>query len=91
MRKIFIIEGTTGEYSDRSNWIVEAYADENAAKTQTEKLNRLVKEAEGTKESYYGAQFTNAFKKLQELDPCAAIDYTGTDYTVFETLLKEMP
>ena len=36
MTKIFIVEGSTGEYSDHSEWLVKAFRDENMAKEFTE-------------------------------------------------------
>lgn len=43
MKTIYMVEGTCGEYSDRSEWPVCAFTDEGKAKSLVEKLNELEK------------------------------------------------
>lgn len=37
--KIYVVQGSQGEYSDRMEWIYKAYRDEKTAKNQVEYLN----------------------------------------------------
>jgi hypothetical protein len=86
--KIYIIKGTTGEYSDWQQWIVSKvfYSRENAEALASE-LDRLGKFGEragtGTFEEWYNTR-ASILKKLQTLDPKAKLDYTGTSYSVQE-------
>lgn len=83
--KIYIVEGTTGEYSDRSEWPVAAYADESLAQQHAEAAKRWYEEHDCF-ERHYDEIFQNPF------DPFMHINYTGTDWTVYEVELRtELP
>jgi hypothetical protein len=82
---IFIVMGTTGEYSDRSEWPVIAYQDESLA-------NRHVYLATGKANEIYGLMIDNINDDdLPEnpYDPNMKMDYTGTNYFVYKTYLWE--
>ena len=41
--KIYLIEGCTGEYEQRTTWISEAHVTQDAAKNRVKELNELIK------------------------------------------------
>lgn len=81
--KIFVVEGTTGEYSDRSEWPVMAYVDEEKAKEHVVNAERRAKELEATRRDY----FDNVEKGANEFDPEMIMDYTGTSYYYYDVEL----
>lgn len=83
-RKIFIVEGRTGEYSDHRAWPVAAYFDEAMAQKHAMlaanwmAVNRGAVYYQKTKENPYDAH--------------AESDYTGTDYTAYAVDIRtEVP
>jgi hypothetical protein len=89
---MFIVIGTTGEYSDRTEWYVAAYWEESKAKEHALKA----KQRTARIVSVFGDEY-NAKKARREgdpgaenpFDPCWECDYTGTDYCVVEVPLLE--
>lgn len=77
MDKIYIVSGTTGEYSDRSDWEVAAYYDKDQADLHAAKANEHAYKARD-----YGAKMENPFDPNMEGDP-----FTGTKYAVSEMKL----
>ncbi len=76
-KKITLVMGRTGEYSDRNEWFVRAFADEAKAIEFCKELNSYVI---GSSDWDYDTK-----KEFEHpLDPKCKIDYTGTDYTVFD-------
>lgn len=73
--QIFLVIGTTGEYSDRDEWYVAAYRDRAKAESHA-----LLAKAEG-------ATLKRGDKNAYDKD--FQKDYTGTDYYVAEVLLCE--
>jgi hypothetical protein len=82
-KKIWVVRGTTGEYSDRSEWPVCAYKDEQKAKDHAEMATKRAKEIEATRKNRYPR-----CEGLNEFDPNMSIDYTGTEYFIEEMELK---
>ena len=80
--KIYIVNGTTGEYSDRNDWVVCAYKDKALADAHVHDAMLRAKEIE--KSDYRHDNDRNK----NEFDPNMRIDYTGTEYYVVETELK---
>ena len=80
--KIHVVMGTTGEYSDRIEWPVAAYADETMAIAHV-----VVASAEARKlyEARHGAD--TALRTAA--DPNRSIDYTGTPYDIVEVDLRD--
>jgi len=85
MSKIFVVIGTTGEYSDRSEWLVLAFRDEEKAKEHVINATRRANEIQVTRPSQYSVA-----KELNEFDPNMSMDYTGTSYSYSEVELKEI-
>ena len=84
MMKIYIVMGTTGEYSDRIEWPVVAYKDkklaENHVHNATQTANIIF--------SNMQTDFTLGLCK-NSYDPKMKMDYTGTYYFIYETTLWE--
>jgi hypothetical protein len=78
--KIYIVEGSTGEYSDRQDWIVCAYQSKEKAEEHADKAEHRAKEM-------LPKRYSN-FEGQNEFDPHMRMDYTGTEYYVIETELK---
>ena len=81
--KVYIVCGTTGEYSDRSEWIVAAYAREADAK---EHVLRAKEYADAWLKSYQDKYIGVAVKS--PLDSRFRCDYIGTDYWYEELEVK---
>lgn len=93
--KIWIVQGTSGEYSDRGEWIVDAWPTEDAAKARVAALDALLlehgyKHGGGSSDGDYLTQRArmDAFKVLAG-DPCFSADYTGTSYWLTECELHD--
>lgn len=84
MSKVWIVMGSTGEYSDRGEWVVEAHANEDAAQARVVRLEALLREvggADGQRLDYHARDAAaEVVRKHPEGDPECAIDYTGTRY-----------
>jgi roadblock/LC7 domain-containing protein len=88
MSKIYVVMGSTGEYSDREEWIVCAYADEEMAKHHAETATAEARRIQNTTKRYCHVPDDQA----KAWDPHMSIDYTGADYTVCEVEIRtELP
>jgi hypothetical protein len=75
MSKIYVVMGSTGEYSDRSEWPVVAFRDEEEAQKSVENATRRANECGANRASQYQIE-----KGVNEFDPDMRMDYTGTSY-----------
>ncbi len=82
--KIYIVEGSTGEYSDRSEWVVCAFRSKEKAEELASKATLRAKELQGENWRYQSTED----RGINEFDLEMNMDYTGTDYYVIETELK---
>ena len=89
MKTIFVIIGETGEYSDRSEWLVRAVRTEDRAQ-------KFIRELEFTYRSVqakgYGSQREKdaaTRKCMSKLDPDFSEDYTGTSYYYGEVTIED--
>ena len=80
--KIHVVMGTTGEYSDRIEWPVAAYADEAMARAHV-----VVASAEARK--LYKASQGEGVELGTAADPNRVIDYTGASYDIIEVDLRD--
>lgn len=84
--RIYIIQGATGEYSDRAEWLVGAFKNEDEAK-------KFVIEAEEISRVHFinykasESKFKYSNNATSHLDPQFKLDYTGTFYNIIETEL----
>lgn len=81
MDKVYVLFGETGEYSDRQEWVVRAYANEDAANAERDKLNALAVGG-GSGSTYDDRQVVRM--RLLPHDANASVEYTGTSYSVTE-------
>lgn len=104
MDKIYVVEGSTGEYSDNTHWLVQAFRSENKAKAAVVILSQFARES-------FKLRFDQirkgpwpgdvVFSKINDkhdgyvqeniipLDPNFREDYTGTNYTYTEIELND--
>lgn len=86
--KIFLVMGSTGEYSDRYEWPVGAYLNEAAAREHADLAAFEAKRLHKSKQSKYASVEEGANK----YDPTMNMSYTGTDYYVMTTeMLDAIP
>jgi hypothetical protein len=83
---IYIVMGTTGEYSDRSEWSVVAFKDKEMAKKHvtlaTEQANEIYK-------TMIDGIYDFDALPINPYDPKMKMDYSGTSYFINETILVE--
>ena len=84
--KIYVITGTTGEYSDRSEWLVTAYTKEDDAKKHVEEATKY---AEAWHALTWEQRDGKNEKTANPMDPCFSHDYTGTEYYYTEVDLQK--
>jgi hypothetical protein len=82
--KTFVVMGTTGEYSDRDEWPVCGYSNEENAKQHVKEATRVAKHIESTRENRYSIPHGS-----NPYDPNMCMDYTGTDYFYHEVELRD--
>lgn len=93
MRKVYIIVGTTGEYSDHTQWNVATYIDKDQAQIHLERLNEQIKSLKLDRESNnrpkrsYSDRKQERTKIERTLDPNITVDYTGVSYGIEEVEL----
>lgn len=89
MKKIYVVGGTSGEYSDRTEWLVDAWETRQAAEARVVELKTLLQKLGITT---YFDEWSDEGKaliaKMRKEDPAFQYDYTGTDYYVSECDLK---
>lgn len=76
---IYVVLGTTGEYSDRMEWVVRAFRNEKTAQDQVEFLTEKWAALKAGLERYTD-EYRNAEKAMTEWDPNFYEDYTGTSW-----------
>lgn len=79
-RMAYVLWGTTGEFSDRSEWVVAVYLD----KERAEEHQRLAEKVVEGKQNLDWEEKDN----LRSLfDPNVQVDYNGTRYYIVEVPL----
>lgn len=74
---VYLVVGETGEYSDREEWPVAVFSDEDKAKLFRDLCAEVVKGSERTSHE-------KRTKLKSPYDPNLRVDYTGTSYDVVE-------
>lgn len=87
---MYLVTGTTGEYSDRSEWTVCLFRTEEAAREYVDFLSRKRQELP----SYYGfgcswSEQQAIEEAMRAFDPEFSEDYTGTRWFVSSAPLCE--
>lgn len=75
--KLYIVHGSTGEYSDHRSWTVAAYKDEAMAQAHVKAALDWVE-----KNVDPNASYSERDKYKNPFDPRMSIDYTGVDWTL---------
>lgn len=89
---VYIVFGTTGEYSDRSEWPVKAYLDEVRAQEHVEAASADAREFMATSHGEHYSVWGMTKEELAERfphDPNFSCDYTGTKYYLETVELDE--
>lgn len=90
--KIYVIFGSTGEYSDRTEWPVKAVKDLDRAQEivtlASEYANTLFAKFENEEVSKHSNEGQELVSKNPH-DPEMKMDYTGTSYYYTEVELEE--
>jgi len=82
-KKIYVVIGSTGEYSDRMEWLVKAFTSEKKAMKHVTKASEAARKIELNRKSPYHAP-----ENLNIYDPQMLMDYTGTNYHYEEVILE---
>ncbi len=77
--KIYLVVGSTGEYSDSINWYVAWYKNEKKAQKHCELATQEAKIIKFKYEDKYGYEMPLGINKY---DKYMQMDYTGTIYNV---------
>lgn len=81
MATIFLVSGSTGEYSDYSQWTVRAFSTREAADAFAAKANAWLKERRFHRDGPL-ADFEVRDEAESDFDSELRVDYTGSDYAV---------
>lgn len=84
MNKVWVVIGTTGEYSDRCEWYVCGYTDKEKA---TEHADQATLWAVRNKDRLRETRYDESPLK-SPYDEDIVCDYTGTDYYVAEVEMR---
>lgn len=85
--KIWMVGGTTGEYGDRTKWVVDAWRSEAEAQARVKFLTDKMQELGVDYRAEWDAR-RKAEDAMREFDPAFSNDYTGTSYYICELELK---
>ena len=80
LENVYVVYGSTGEYSDHREWFVRAFADEMKGRDFVERVSARFRELA----IQYGDDRWDAPEGCNELDPHMEWDYTGTNYYLVE-------
>lgn len=78
---IYVVQGNCGEYSDRTDWLVMAFTDQEKAIFLRNELDQMMKEF-GYDKGCGNHHDKDYFKKVKQVDPQFMSDYTGTYYAI---------
>jgi len=87
--KIYVVQGSTGEYSDHREWLVKAFKSQEKAQDFVSFLDSKLLELGLKYESVYTHEDMEKEEKMMEFDPQFQFDYTGTMYSILEVELEE--
>ena len=84
--KIYVVIGDTGEHSDRTEWLTQAFKTEEAAKDKILQLSVLLQKQPQTHKLDYDSR-KETIKLMKEFDPNFELEYGGTSWRVEEVEL----
>lgn len=83
--KVYIVQGSTGEYSDHIEWLVCGYVDEKLAQERVNACSARARELI--------VKYTNRGDipdGANEHDPRMQVDYTGVNYTYVPCIIEDL-
>lgn len=93
MKTIYVVQGTTGEYSGRSEWSVCAYTDLEMARAHVTLADDWARadhvRRQPSKRDKYGMYFDHGDGPPNPYDPSYRADYTGTYYYLAEVDVRD--
>lgn len=90
MTKVWVVQGSSGEYSDHSEWLVAYYRTEKEAQVCVEFLSVLGREGQKIYEEYTKGkiEWKESDRRISNLirpfDSSYSSSYSGTNYNCFE-------
>lgn len=82
MTYIYVVEGSTGEYSDRAEWPVAAYRNEAEAAQLVLDATQWAM-SQHVHEDNYASSYQVRHTLKNPFDPAMYIDYTGVRYRYY--------
>lgn len=91
MADVFVVMGTTGEHSDRTEWPVGAFKSEDAANRFVETLQDRYRQVSQGKQAYHRSfqERCQLDEFMADLDPEFSEDYTGTSWYPMRVPVKD--
>lgn len=90
MRAVWVVEGSTGEYSDHREWPIGWYETQAEAEDVVTALTRAVKAFQNLApdadhpDDYEARDYAREQMRATGIDPFCSIDYTGINYRAYE-------
>lgn len=84
MKNVYVVMGSTGEYSDHNEWPVKAYLNVKSAEKHVIDVSRRADELIVIHGGYH-----NVPDGSNEFDPQMRIDYTGVNYSIWPVELAD--
>lgn len=84
---IYVVFGATGEYSDRTEWMVQAFMKEELAQALVLNATTRANEVEVCRNS--GAEYEDQYDESSMWDPKFRMYYNGTRYYYKPVELKQ--
>ena len=92
MRTVYVVMGSTGEYSNRREWPVRGYFTEAEAQAEVLRLDEIARVVRLEIETRRDAGDWNTdglVAAARQADPAFDHDYTGTSYFIYDVPLVE--
>lgn len=86
---IYVVIGSCGEYSDRSEWLVRAFHTKAAAEAHVLRASVFAQEVHAAKVSEYGPQGAAAKKRAADAGIDPGFEFEGGDYAHATTYYME--
>jgi len=80
---IYVVQGSTGEYSDHVEWLVKAFYQEKQAQDFVNELDKVADMINERIKKQGFIQYYSNKDNFNPLDPQFRVDYTGTNYTYY--------
>jgi len=85
---IYVVYGSTGEYPDHEEWPVRAFMEKRKAEWFVLKADERAAEIAERSRRGRMIMYNSDTGEKSEYDPSLRIDYTGTNYAIWEVELE---